>query len=68
MDIQIYDKLKKIEQEVLEMKLTLLKSGMLKKDKRPVSLEGIWEGIDITEGDIKSKEGCSLKCLSLKRK
>jgi len=29
-----------------------LKSGSIKRSKKPISLEGIWKGVEITEEDI----------------
>jgi hypothetical protein len=52
MDIEIYDKVKELEREIWKIKIALLKSGGIKKSKKPISLEGIWEGIEITEEDI----------------
>ncbi len=48
MDIEIYDKVKELEREIWKIKIALLKSGRIKKSKKPISLEGIWEGIEIT--------------------
>ena len=50
--MEIYDKVKALEQEILKIKIALLKSGRIKKSKEPISLEGIWEGVEITEEDI----------------
>lgn len=52
MSSQIYDKLRKIEREVWGLKLSLLKSGRIANDKKPISLEGIFGNIDITEEEI----------------
>jgi len=56
MDAQLYDKVKKLEREIEEIKLILLKSGKIKRAEKPISLEGIWEGIEVTEEDIKSSK------------
>ena len=50
--MDIYDKVKELEREIWEIKIALLKSGRIKRFKKPISLEGIWEGIEITEEDI----------------
>ena len=56
-ETQIYEKLKLIEREIFKMKIALLKTGIKgKTTKKPVSLEGIWEGIEITEEDIKASK------------
>ncbi len=52
MDIDIYDKVKKLEREIWKIKVTLLRSGSIKRSKKPISLEGIWKGVEITEEDI----------------
>jgi hypothetical protein len=51
-DIDIYDKVKELEREIWKIKVALLRSGRIKKSKKPISLEGIWEGIEVTEEDI----------------
>ena len=56
-ETQIYEKLKLLEREISKMKIALLKKEMEKKTaKKPVSLEGIWEGVEITEEDIKASQ------------
>jgi len=50
--MDIYDKVKELEREIWKIKITLLRSGRIKRSKKPISLEGIWEGIEITEEDI----------------
>jgi hypothetical protein len=52
MDIDIYDKVKELEREIWKIKVTLLRSGSIKRSKKPISLEGIWKGVEITEEDI----------------
>jgi|LFRM01.2.fsa_nt_gb hypothetical protein len=56
MDVQLYDKVKKLEHEIGEIKLMLLKLGRIKKAGEPISLEGIWGGIEVTEEDIKASK------------
>ena len=51
-DIDIYDKVKELEREIWKIKIALLKSGRIKRSKEPISLEGIWEGVEVTEEDI----------------
>jgi len=51
-DIEIYDKVKELEREIWKIKVALLRSGRIKKSKKPISLEGIWEGVEVTEEDI----------------
>lgn len=56
-ETQIYEKLKLLEREVSKMKIALLKTETEGKSaKKPVSLEGIWEGIEITEEDIRASQ------------
>lgn len=43
-------KLKALEQELQSLRQALLLSK--KKKGRPISLEGIWEGVDISDKDI----------------
>jgi len=50
--MDIYDKVKELECEIWEIKIALLRSGRIKISKKPISLEGIWEGVEITEEDI----------------
>ena len=50
--MDIYDKVKELEREIWKIKIALLRSGRIKKPKEPISLEGIWEGIEVTEEDI----------------
>ena len=50
--MDIYDKVKELEREIWKIKITLLRSGRIKRSKKPISLEGIWEGIEVTEEDI----------------
>ena len=50
--MDIYDKVKELEREIWKIKIALLKSEGIKKSKKPISLEGIWEGLEITEEDI----------------
>ena len=50
--MDIYDKVKELEREIWKIKIALLRSGSIKKSKEPISLEGIWEGIEFTEEDI----------------
>jgi len=39
------------------MKIALLKRGMGRgTTKKPISLEGIWEGVEITKEDIKASQ------------
>ena len=52
MDIEIYDKVKELEREIWKIKVTLLRSGSIKRSKKPISLEGIWKGVEVTEEDI----------------
>jgi len=40
------------DKDIYLLKIALLKSGRIKKSKEPISLEGIWEGVEITEEDI----------------
>ncbi len=55
--VQIYEKLKLLEREISEMKIALLRSEMVgETTKKPISLEGIWGGIEITEEDIKASQ------------
>ena len=55
--VQIYEKVKLLEREIVEMKIALLKSGMATGTvKKPISLEGIWEGVEITEEEIKASQ------------
>jgi hypothetical protein len=51
-DMDIYNKVKELEREIWKIKVALLRSGRIKKSKKPISLEGIWEGVEITEEDI----------------
>lgn len=54
---QIYEKVKLLEREISGMKIALLKSGMVEKtNKKLISLEGIWGGVEITEEDIKTSQ------------
>ena len=50
--MEIYNKVKELEREIWKIKVALLRSGRIKMSKKPISLEGIWEGIEITEEDI----------------
>lgn len=50
--MDIYNKVKELEREIWKIKVALLRSGRIKKSKKPISLEGIWEGVEITEEDI----------------
>jgi len=50
--MDIYDKVKELEREIWKIKVALLRSGRIKKSKKPISLEGIWEGVEVTEEDI----------------
>jgi len=50
--MDIYDKVKELEREIWKIKIALLRSGRIKKSKKPISLEGIWEGVEVTEEDI----------------
>ncbi len=55
--VQIYEKVKLLEREISGMKIALLKSGMVERsDKKLISLEGIWVGVEITEEDIKTSQ------------
>lgn len=55
--VQIYEKVKLLEREISGMKIALLKSGMVEgSDKKLISLEGIWVGVEITEEDIKTSQ------------
>ncbi|GAH95792.1 unnamed protein product [marine sediment metagenome] len=55
--VQIYEKVKLLEREISGMKIALLKSGMVEKtNKKLISLEGIWVGVEITEEDIKTSQ------------
>jgi len=55
--VQIYEKVKLLEREIARMKLALLKSEMVgMTTKKPISLEGIWGGVEITEKDIKTSQ------------
>jgi len=55
--VQIYEKVKLLEREISGMKIALLKSGMVEKtNKKLISLEGIWMGVEITEEDIKTSQ------------
>jgi len=56
-ETQIYEKLKLLEREISKMKIALLKREMGGEPaKKPISLEGIWEGVEITEEDIKASQ------------
>jgi len=50
--MDIYDKVKELEREIWKIKIALLRSGRIKMSKEPISLEGIWEGVEVTEEDI----------------
>ena len=50
--MNIYDKVKELEREIWKIKIALLRSGRIKRSKKPISLEGIWEGVEVTEEDI----------------
>jgi len=50
--MDIYDKVKELEREIWKIKIALLRSGRIKRSKKPISLEGIWEGVEVTEEDI----------------
>jgi len=51
---EMYSKLSKIQMEVSNIKLIFLKQNDHEiASTRPISLEGIWKGVDITEEDIK---------------
>jgi len=55
--VQIYEKVKLLEREISGMKIALLKSGMVEETtKKPISLEGIWGRVEITEEDIKASQ------------
>lgn len=55
--VQIYERLKLVEHEISTMKITLLKAGIEgKAPKNLISLEGIWEGVEITEEDIEASQ------------
>lgn len=55
--VQIYEKVKLLEREISGVKIALLKSGMVEKtNKKLISLEGIWVGVEITEEDIKTSQ------------
>jgi hypothetical protein len=55
--VQIYEKVKLLEHEISRMKLALLKSEMVgMPTQKPISLEGIWGGVEITEEDIKASQ------------
>lgn len=54
---QIYEKLKLVEHEISKMKIALLKREMGRgTTKKPISLEGIWKGVEITKEDIKASQ------------
>lgn len=56
-EVQIYQRLKLIEREVSKMKISLLKAGVSRKSpKEPISLEGVWGGVEITEEEIKASQ------------
>ncbi len=56
-ETQIYEKLKLLEREIYKMKIALLKTEMRGETvRKPISLEGIWEGVEITEEDIKASQ------------
>ncbi len=56
-ETQIYEKLKLLEREISKIKIALLKTKTGgEATKKPISLEGIWEGVEITEEDIKSSQ------------
>jgi len=50
--MDIYDRVKELEREIWKIKVALLRSGRIKRSKKPISLEGIWEGVEVTEEDI----------------
>ena len=54
---QIYERVKFLEREISGIKIALLKEkiGGVSK-KKPISLEGIWKGVEITEEDIKESQ------------
>jgi len=55
--VQIYEKVKSLEREISRMKLALLKSEMVgMPTQKPISLEGIWGGVEITGKDIKASQ------------
>ena len=56
-EVQIYEKVKLLEREISGMKIALLKSGMVEKNnKKLISLEGIWVGVEITNEDVKTSQ------------
>lgn len=56
-EVQIYEKLKLLEREISKMRIALLKAEMGgETTKKPISLEGIWKGVEITEEDIKASQ------------
>ena len=56
-ETQIYEKLKLLEREISKIKIALLKTKTGGEvTKKRISLEGIWEGVEITEEDIKSSQ------------
>ncbi len=50
----IYPELKKIENEIKEIKILILKSQVLKK--KPVKLGGMLKGVKITNDDIEESK------------
>lgn len=56
-ETQIYEKVKLLEREISKMKIALLKREMgTETAKKLTCLEGIWEGVEITEEDIKASQ------------
>lgn len=54
---QIYEKLKKLEHDIWELKLYLMKSGEIRYIKKnTISLEGIWKDINISEEEIENSK------------
>jgi len=55
--VEIYEKVKLLEREISRIKIALLRSEMLGQSiKEPISLEGIWRGVEIAEEDIKASQ------------
>ncbi len=61
-DQEIYPELKKIENEIKEIKILILKSNVSKK--KPVKLEGALKGSRITDDDIAEAEKSLLRTLT----
>jgi len=53
---QLLEKIKYLEHEVVSLKIALIKRKNFVVSQQPVSLEGIWEGIEITDEDIEASK------------